>query len=71
MRMTQATARRLFDLLTQAEMAFLVNGTPHADYLRPHKNKACGQLKKELEKIVRLGPQAALFVDYFIKEFNE
>ena len=63
-------AQRLFDLLQQAELAYLLKKQPHAEYLRPHMHKAQGQLKHELERICRLGDKAGVFIDYFLKEFN-
>lgn len=63
-------ARKIFDLLQQAEMAHLLKGTPHVEYLLPYRNRAQGQLKKELSKICALGDQAKVFIDYFLKEFG-
>ena len=63
-------AQRLFDLLQQAELAYLLKQQPHAEYLRPHMRKSRGQLKRELERICALGDQAGVFIDYFLKEFD-
>jgi len=68
--LTERTASRLFDLLQQAELAYLMNGTPHVEYLRPHRAKAQGQLRKQLDRICRLDKQAGVFINYFLKEFG-
>lgn len=68
--MNESVAQRLFDLLQQAELAYLLKGQSHAEYLKPHMHRAQGQLKRELTRIVALGDQAGVFVDYFIKEFE-
>lgn len=63
-------ARKMFDLLTNAELAFQMTGQKHADFLRPYCRKANGQLKKELNKIIELGDRAEYLIDFFLKEFD-
>ena len=49
--LTERTAQKLFDLLQQAELAHHMKGIPHVEYLRPHRAKAQGQLRKQLDRI--------------------
>ena len=68
--LTERTAQKLFDLLQQAELAHHMKGIPHVEYLRPHRAKAQGQLRKQLDRICSLGDQAGVFIDFFLKEFG-
>lgn len=63
-------AQRLFDLLQESEMAYRLRGVAHADYLRRRAHQYHGQTRRELDRIVALGPDAGRLVDYFLKEFG-
>ena len=63
-------AQRLFDMLQEAELAYLMKGTRHADYLRRRLPGTLGQLRQELLKIINLGDRAREFSEYFFREFE-
>lgn len=63
-------AQRLFDLLQESELAYRLRGEAHADYLRRRAHQYKGQTRRELNRIVDLGPDAGRLVDYFLKEFG-
>lgn len=63
-------ARKMFDLLQQAELAFQMKGQKHADYLKPFRARAIGQLRMELTRIIDLGDRAEYMIDFFMKEFG-
>ncbi|MGI9160798.1 MAG: hypothetical protein ACR2K1_13695 [Saprospiraceae bacterium] len=63
-------AQRLLDLLQESEMAYRLRGVAHSDYLRRRAHQYKGQTRRELNRIVDLGPDAGRLVDYFLKEFG-
>ena len=51
-------------------MAYRLRGVAHADYLRRRAHQYHGQTRRELDRIVALGPDAGRLVDFFLKEFG-
>jgi hypothetical protein len=68
--MTPHVAQKLFDEIQQAELAFQLKGTPHAEYLRTRRHRHLGQARRELDRIVALGTHAGTFVSFFLAEFG-
>lgn len=64
------SARRLFQELTNAEMAYLAKGTPHEEFLARRRHLYRGQTLRELDRILALGAQTGVFVRYFLDEFE-
>lgn len=63
-------ARKLFGLPRAAEMAYRLRGIQHADFLRGQASRQLGQTRRELRRIVALGPDAGRLVDFFLREFD-
>lgn len=68
--MTPSTAQRLFNEFQQAELAYQIAGTPHAEYLRRRRQHHLGETRRELDRVVSLGEKAGVFVDFFLREFG-
>lgn len=64
--MTPATANRLFNELTNAEIAYRLTGTPVAEFCRRRANKYLGETRRELLRVASLGPDANIFMGYFL-----
>lgn len=69
-RLNAYAAQKLFDLLQASELAFQMNGEPHAQFLARKLPGTVGQVRRELRRIVALGPDAGVFVDVFLREFG-
>jgi len=69
--MNPAVCKKLFQELTHSEVAYLLNGESHAVFLSRRRHRYHGQCRKQLERVIALGPNASRFVDLFIKEFEE
>lgn len=69
--LTKHTARRLFDELTAAEMAYRITGVAVADFCRRRANKHLGETRRELLRVAALGDDANLFMDYFLDGMND
>lgn len=69
--MTPHAARRLFTELTNAEIAFRLQGIPVATYLKRRANRHLGEVKRELLRVAALGEDANLFMTYFLEEFKD
>lgn len=67
--MSEATAQRLFDIFTNAELAYQIEGTPHEEFLRREANKTLGQTRKYLLRVAALGPDIPKFMDYFLEDW--
>lgn len=68
--MTPSTAQRLFTELTNAELAYRLRGVPIAEFCRRQANCHLGETRRELLRVAALGDGAAVFMDYFLKEFD-
>lgn len=64
------TARRLFDEFQQAELAYRLEGTPHAAYLSTWRHRHLGETRREIERVAALGAEAGVFIDFFLREFG-
>lgn len=68
--MNPYAARRLFDELTNAEIAYRLEGVPVAHYCRMRSNQHIGIVRTELLKVAALGADAHRFMDFFLAEFE-
>lgn len=68
--MNPHVARRMFDEITNAELANLETGISHAAYLAQRRHRYNGEAGRELDRIIALGTGAGDFVRYFLAEFE-
>ena len=64
-------ARKLFNEITNSEVAHLETGIDHAAFLAQRRHRYNGEARRVLDNIVALGDQAYVFVRYFLAEFDE
>lgn len=64
--MNPHVADKLFNELTSAEVAYRLSDKPIAEFLRKRAHKHHGEIKKHLLRIAALGPDANLWMSYFI-----
>lgn len=69
--MNPHVVQALFDEIQQAELAHRVKGIPHHVYLKARRHRYQGMARRELERIISLGPKAGEWVDLFLEEFKE
>lgn len=63
-------AQRIYDVIEQAELAYRLAGTPHAETYRREQNKHQGLTRRVLAKLAALGPKAATATDHFWKAYG-
>lgn len=66
--MTPATARRLFQVFTDADLVHHLKGTRHADYLRKAARQYQGQTRRYLLRVAALEDDVPLFMNYFLED---
>ena len=65
-------ARRLFDVLTDCEIAHNLTGISHYDYLADRRKKLKGLTGREMDRILGLGPdELPKWMEIFLAEFND
>ena len=65
-------ARRLFDVLTDCEIAHCLTGVRHYDYLASKRKHMRGQFGREMDRILGLGPEKIVdWMQVFLNEFRE
>lgn len=65
-------ARRLFDILTDCEIAHQLTGVPHHEYLQKRAHALKGQTRKEMQRILDLGPRGVVnWMQIFLAEFED
>lgn len=65
-------ARRLFDVLTDCEIVHCLTGIRHYDYLAAKRRNMRGQLGREMDRILGLGPEKIVdWMQVFLNEFRE
>ena len=65
-------ARRLFDVLTDCEIAHQMTGIRHYDYLASKRRTMRGQFGREMDRILGLGPEKIVdWMQVFLNEFRE
>lgn len=65
-------ARRLFDTLTDCEIAHQSTGICRHDYLTVRRKQMKGLAGREMDRILDLGPeQLPVWMDVFINEFED
>lgn len=69
--MTPKASRQLFDELTNAEVAYRLQGVPVHVFCRRRANKYLGEVRRELLRVAALGPDANRFMDIFLESFDE
>ena len=68
--MNPAAAQKVFDALTNAELAYQLNGTPHAEFLRKQAWGHLGSARRVLLQISEL-PDLPARMGTFLKEFED
>ncbi len=69
--MNQHAAQKLFNELTNAELAHRLRGVSVAEYCRRRANQYHGETRRELLKVAALGLDANRFMDFFLAEFED
>lgn len=65
-------ARRLFDVLTDCEIAHNMTGISHYDYLADRRKKLKGLTGREMDRILGLGQdELPRWMEIFLAEFND
>lgn len=64
--MTDATARRLFDVLTNCELMHQLHGRDRAEFLRREANRHLGETRRELLRVAALGPGIERWISIFL-----
>ena len=64
--MTDATARRLFDILTNCELMHQLHNTDRAEFLRREANRHLGETRRELLRVAALGPGIERWISIFL-----
>lgn len=65
-------ARRLFDVLTDCEIAHQMTGIGHYDYLASKRRTMKGQFGREVDRILGLGPVKIVdWMQIFLEEFED
>lgn len=69
--MNQHVAQRLLDAIVHADMAFHATGIPHEQTLRRLSRQAKGDMRRQLERLLQLGPALPTWIEAFTAEFIE
>ena len=69
--MNPHVSRKLFDELTAAEMAHQMRGVQVSEFLRQRANRHKGEVRKHLLRVASLGPDADIWMDFFIDGLEE
>lgn len=69
--MTPKSAHRLFAELTNAEIAYRIRGVPVATFCRWRASRYLGEVRRELNRVADLGPEANRFMSFFLDEFQD
>ena len=64
--MTDATARRLFGVLTNCELMHQLHNTDRAEFLRREANRHLGETRRELLRVAALGPGIERWISIFL-----
>ena len=65
-------ARRLFDLLTDCEIAHQMTGVGHHAYIARRAKRERGMTQRELQRILALGPEKVPeWMEVFLAEFED
>jgi hypothetical protein len=66
--MNPSVASKVLDILVHADIAYYGNNVPYEKFITPYYNKALGELKRELKRILNLRQNIGTFIGIFIEE---
>lgn len=69
--MTPKAAKHLFNELTNAEVAYRLQGVPVHEFCKRRSNRYLGEVRRELLRVAALGTDANRFMTIFLESFND
>lgn len=71
MKVNEYVARRVFDVMTNAELAHLMTGISHEGYLANKRHLYSGQARRLIDRMIESGPKCGDLVRVFILEMEK
>jgi len=69
--LNEISARKMFNLLQEAELAAHLAGINRRAYLVKHRARHVGQVRREVDRIIKLGEDGCdKFFGFFLQEYG-